>query len=80
MPTLEMCPPLEIVVRGPHDSGKTTTASLIKMFLEENGYQHVQLKDLPPLPNDQKPDFMSRFSRNRELRPVTITVELKNTP
>jgi pantothenate kinase-related protein Tda10 len=73
MPRLE---PLQIIVRGPHDAGKTTVASLIKMFLEENGFRKVTLSDVPPLPSDAKADFMSRFMRNRDLRPVNITVEL----
>jgi predicted GTPase len=74
MPALE---PIEIVVRGRHDTGKTTVASLIKMFLEENGFRHVVLRDVEPLPADQKADFMSGFMRNRDLRPVHILVELK---
>jgi Flp pilus assembly CpaF family ATPase len=69
--------PLEIVVRGGHDAGKTTVASLIKMFLEENGFRHVEMRDVAPLPADQKADFMSRFMRNRDLRPVHIVVELR---
>lgn len=73
MPSL---PPLEIVVRGGHDMGKTTVASLIKMFLEENGFRKVVLRDVEPLPAEQKADFMSRFMRNRDLRPVHIIVEL----
>jgi Flp pilus assembly CpaF family ATPase len=73
MPTLDA---LQIIVRGRHDSGKTTVANLIKMFLEENGYRLVSLVDAAPLPQEEKADFMSRFARNRDLRPVSITVEL----
>lgn len=73
-PTFE---PLEIVIRGKHDTGKTTMANLIRMYLEECGYQHVSVKDTPPLPNEDKPPFMDRFSRNRHRRPVHISVELK---
>ena len=68
--------PLKIVVRGPHDSGKTTVASLVKMFLEENGFGDVRVLDLPPLPTEEKDPFMNRFMRNRG-RPVRITVELE---
>jgi Flp pilus assembly CpaF family ATPase len=74
MPILD---PLKIVVRGKHDTGKTTVANLIKMWLEENGFRHVVIEDVPPLPQDQKADFMSRFMRNRDLRPVRIVVELE---
>lgn len=69
--------PLKIIVRGRHDTGKSTAANLIKDFFEQNGYREVVVRDLPPLPIDQKPDFMSRFHRNRDLRPVHITVELE---
>lgn len=73
MPNLE---PLEIVVRGKHDTGRTTVASLIKMFLEENGFRRVTVKDTEPLPSEEKDKFMNRFMRNRE-RPVHIIVELE---
>ena len=69
--------PITITVCGKHDSGKTTVANFIKMFLEENGYKKVRLSDVPPLPIDQKPDFMLRFDRNRNLRPVNIVVSLE---
>lgn len=74
MPKLE---PLKIIVRGKHDMGKTTVASLIKMFLEENGFSDVKVDDLPPLPQGEKDAFMNRFMRNRE-RPVRIAVELES--
>lgn len=70
---------ISITVRGKHDVGKTTTASLLKMFLEENGYTNVTLKDIPPLPTEQKDAFWNRFCRNRE-RPVVIQVELEEGP
>lgn len=66
---------LSIIVRGAHDTGKTTAASLIKMFLQENGYSDVRMDDLPELPVEQKPDFETRFARNRAA-PVRIRVEL----
>jgi Flp pilus assembly CpaF family ATPase len=73
MPNLE---PLKIIVRGKHDTGRTTVASLIKMFLEENGFRRVTVKDTEPLPAEEKDRFMNRFMRNRE-RPVHIIVELE---
>lgn len=71
--------PVEVVIRGPHDSGKTTLANLIKMWLEENGYRDIEVCDLEPLSQDQKPAFMDRFTRNRDLRPVVIRAELKES-
>lgn len=72
MPKLE---PLDIIVRGRHDSGKTTVANLIKMCLEESGFVDVVVRDVPPLSPDQKEDYSRRLERNRS-RPVRITVEL----
>lgn len=69
--------PLKIVVRGKHDTGRTTAASFIKMFLEENGFRDVVVKDTEPLPAEQKGRFMDRFMRNRE-RPIRIVVELED--
>lgn len=69
--------PVTVIVRGKHDSGKTTLANLIKMFLEENGYDYVELKDSPPLSPEQKDTFIRRFTRNRQLRQVNIVVELE---
>lgn len=67
---------LTVIIKGKHDTGKSTLANLLKMYLEENGYKHVTVQDLPPLPQEQKAAFYDRFSRNRDLRPVTIKVEL----
>ena len=66
---------LTVIVRGKHDTGKTTAANLIKIFLEENGYDQVTVRDVPPLPSEKKDEFMRRFTRNRG-RPVSIRVEL----
>lgn len=66
---------LEIVVRGAHDTGKTTVASLIRMALEEAGFRFVRLEDVEPLPHDQKSRFPDRLERNRG-RPVVVRVEL----
>jgi Flp pilus assembly CpaF family ATPase len=74
MPKLES---LKIVVRGKHDTGKTTVANLIKVFLEDNGFRQVSIEDVPPLPLEQKAEFVSRFKRNQDLRPVRIVVELE---
>lgn len=74
MPKLEF---LKIVVRGKHDTGKTTVANLIKVFLEDNGFRQVSIEDVPPLPLEQKAEFVSRFKRNRDQRPVRIVVELE---
>lgn len=68
---------LTITIRGQHDTGKTTVAALIKSCLEENGFQKVTLKDIPPLLVGQKPDFATRLRRNQTLRPVNIVVELE---
>lgn len=68
--------PLKITIRGKHDTGKTTVASFIKMFLEENGFRRVKVQDVPPLPAEAKDEFAKRFGRNRE-RPVHIVVELE---
>lgn len=73
MPKLDT---LTIIVRGKHDTGRTTAASLIKMFLEENGYLDVKVEDTQPLPAEQKDEFMRRFERNKT-RPVRIVVELE---
>lgn len=67
---------LKIIVRGPPDSGKTTTASLIADSLKEMGYQDVIVADIPGLPTEQKDDFPVRLKRTHQ-RPVRIEVELE---
>lgn len=69
--------PVKVIIRGPHDSGRTTLASLLKNFFEENDYKHVTFKDTEPLPHEQKPSFPERFDRNRERRPIEVVVELE---
>lgn len=69
-------PAVTITIEGPHDSGRTTLANLVKMHLEESGYDHVSVQDMAPLPSDNKPSFPERFDRNRALRPVNIVVKL----
>jgi hypothetical protein len=65
-----------VTIRGKHDTGKSTLASLFKMFLEENGYKHVKVEDVPPMPAEMKAPFWDRFCRNRETREILIRVEL----
>jgi len=69
--------PVLVTISGEHDTGRTTMASLFKMFLEENGYRNVKIEDTEPLPQDQKDKFMARWERNRE-RPITIRVVTTN--
>jgi Flp pilus assembly CpaF family ATPase len=69
--------PVTVIIRGKHDTGKTTLANLLKMFLEENGYRHVVVKDIEPLSQEQKAPFWDRFTRNRDLREVNIHIELE---
>lgn len=69
--------PVTIIIRGKHDTGKTTLARLLEQFLQEHDYRHMAVTDLPPLPHDQKDRFSNRFERNRSLRPVIIRVELE---
>jgi Flp pilus assembly CpaF family ATPase len=66
---------LTVIIRGKHDTGKTTLANFLKMLLQENGYQDITIKDAKSLPHDKKDDFIARFARNRT-RPVEISVEL----
>ena len=67
--------PVHITIQGPHDTGRTTMAVLFKMFLEENGYTDVQVKDTESLPVEQKDSFPNRWARNRS-RPVRIQIVL----
>jgi molybdopterin-guanine dinucleotide biosynthesis protein len=67
--------PVTIVIRGPHDSGRTTLANLIKEFLEESAYKNVKVVDARPLPESEKDRWWDRFQRNRAHRPITIVVE-----
>jgi len=75
-PTLD---PVTVTISGGHDCGKTTLANLIKMSLEESGYRFVNLKDIEPLPQEEKDRFPERFHRNRSLRAVNIHVVLEGT-
>ena len=71
MPQLE---PLKVIIRGKHDTGKTTVANIIKMLLEENGFSFVSVKDTGSLLDSQKEDFAKRIARNLK-RPIHIIVE-----
>lgn len=69
---------VKIIIKGKHNTGKTSLANLLKSALEEYGYKHVSFTDAAPMPYDQKPEFTERFKRNREERPVQITVEIES--
>ena len=68
-------PGLTILIQGAPDSGKTTTASLIRDALKDNGYKDIRVADLPELPHDQKAPMAVRLERTRS-NPVTIRVEV----
>jgi hypothetical protein len=65
---------IEIVIRGKHNTGRTTIGVLFRMFLEENGYADVKVEDTQPLPVEHKGSFPDRWERNRE-RSITIRME-----
>lgn len=64
-----------IIIRGPHDSGRSTLARIIEAALLENGYLAVEVEDTAPLPKDRKAPLVDRWSRNRETRKHRIKVE-----
>jgi len=66
---------IEIIIRGPHNTGRTTAAFLIQQKLREVGYDNVTVDDTKSLHESQKPDITDRFYKNRE-KPVRIKVEL----
>ncbi len=68
--------PLNIIIKGPHNTGRTTMGVLFKMWLEENGYTDVKIADTEPLPPEQKEEFTVRWAKNRN-RPVRIAIELE---
>jgi phage terminase large subunit len=71
--------PVEIVVRGGHDTGKTSLAQFIKEALRELGYRRVQVVfDSPP--SQGKQDFADRLKRNMREREVHIKTELVEEP
>lgn len=66
---------LRVIVRGPKNYGKTSTARLIQLGLTEHGYKKVTVKDLAPQPEGTKGDFYTeRLPATRE-RGVVIEVE-----
>lgn len=73
---MHLLEPITVTIKGKHDTGKSTLANLIKMSLEEMGYDHVSVEDVKPLPQEDKFSFQERFVRNRQRRPVKIKVEL----
>jgi hypothetical protein len=73
-----MLKPVTITISGEHNSGRTTLASLITDALTEAGYEHVHLKDQPPLSHTDKPEFRVRFEQNRKEREINVVVETKD--
>lgn len=65
---------IEIIIRGPHNSGRTTAARFIEEALKGHGYQDVRIKDTQPLSATEKEAFPSRLYKNME-KPVRIRVE-----
>ncbi len=66
---------IEIIIRGTHNSGRTTAAFLIEQKLKEVEYEDVTIVDTKPLPESEKPGITDRFYKNRE-KPVRIKIEL----
>lgn len=66
--------PIRITITAPHNTGRTTLASLVKLFLQENGYERVTLLDTPALAPELKEEFELRFKRNRQRQ---IIIEVK---
>lgn len=64
---------LEVIVRGRADRGKTTTAGLIKLALQEADYTDVKIADDTP-PATDKDRWWNRFQKTRA-RAVRIKVE-----
>jgi predicted GTPase len=67
--------PVEVIVRGGADFGKTSLARFIKEHLRELGYRKVQVVSDPP-PTQGKVEFAERLRRNMADRPVHIRVEI----
>ncbi len=65
---------VEIIIRGPHNTGRTTLKALIRLALEENGFTRVFSMDTEPLPQNQKAPFSERFEATRQ-RTILIRVE-----
>lgn len=65
--------PVTILVIGKHNTGRSTLASYLKLFLEEHGFKRVTLRDAKALPPDEKEPYSTRSAKNRE-RPVDIRV------
>lgn len=71
--TTPLTEPVTILVIGRHNTGRSTMASYLKLFLEEHGFKNVTLEDAKPLPPDEKEPYTTRSVKNRE-RPVNIRV------
>lgn len=71
--TIEMAQaPVEIIIRGQHDTGRTTIGILFRQFLQDTGFADVEMVDTPPI--DDKSSWPDRFERNK-MRPIRIKVE-----
>jgi Flp pilus assembly CpaF family ATPase len=54
MPTTPpLTEPVTILITGPHNTGRTTLAVYLKLFLEEHGFKHVTLEDAKALPTEE---------------------------
>jgi hypothetical protein len=71
--TTPITEPITILVMGKHNTGRSTMASYLRLFLEEHGFKHVALQDAPALPADEKEAYVTRSAKNRE-RNVNIRV------
>jgi len=47
-------PFIEIIIRGPHNTGRTTMAHWINEKLRELEYEDVTIEDTQPLPEGEK--------------------------
>lgn len=71
--TTPLTEPVTILIIGKHNTGRSTMASYLKLFLEEHGFKSVTLHDAKALPTDEKEPYTTRSAKNRE-RPVNIRV------
>ena len=63
---------LKIIIVGEANTGKTTTAHIIRAALEEQGFERVSLKDTDPS-SDSKPPIDKRIETLKK-RKVVIEV------
>ncbi len=65
---------IEIVIRGPHNTGRTTVARLIECALCGFGFNNVTVEDTPEMAAGAKADLIDRVRGNQQ-NPVRIRVE-----